>query len=47
VSRFVPTHVIFRCEFCDARPDPETQASLEGQLRELAFGEYVDILPGR
>jgi hypothetical protein len=43
----VPTHVIFRCEFCDARPDPETQASLVGQLRELAFGEYVDILPGR
>jgi hypothetical protein len=39
--------VIFRCQFCSAQPDAETQRALEGQLRELAFGEYLDALPGR
>jgi hypothetical protein len=39
--------VIFRCQFCSAAPDPETQRSLEGQLREMLFGEYLDALPGR
>jgi hypothetical protein len=39
--------LIFRCHFCDAVPDPETQLSLEGQLREFVFGEYLDALPGR
>jgi hypothetical protein len=43
----VPTRVIFRCEFCPEAPDPLTQLALEHQLRELAFGEYVDIPPGR
>jgi hypothetical protein len=43
----VPSRVIFRCEFCDATPDPLTQLSLEGGLRELAFGEYLDVPPGR
>jgi hypothetical protein len=43
----VPTRVIFRCEFCDAPPDAATQRTLERQLREMAFGAYVDALPGR
>jgi hypothetical protein len=43
----VPTRVIFRCEFCEAVPDHETQLCLERQLRELAFGEYVEVPPGR
>ena len=41
------THVVFRCEFCAAAPDERTQKALEPGLRELAFGEYVDVLPGR
>jgi hypothetical protein len=43
----MPTKVIFRCEFCPAIPDPLTQLSLERSLRELAFGEYQEIAPGR
>jgi hypothetical protein len=43
----MPSRIIFRCEFCDAQPDPETQRSLERGLRELAFGEYLDVPPGR
>jgi hypothetical protein len=43
----VPTRLIFRCQFCDALPDSESQRALERQLRELVFGEYLDILPGR
>ena len=43
----MPVRVIFRCEFCSAEPDPETQLALEHQLRELTFGQYVDALPGR
>lgn len=43
----MPTRVIFRCEFCNAVPDPLTQLSLERQLRELAFGAYQEITPGR
>lgn len=42
----MPARVIFRCEFCDAVPDSATQLALERQLRELAFGEYVDVPPG-
>jgi hypothetical protein len=38
--------VIFRCHFCTAQPDAETQRSLERQLRELVFGEYLEALPG-
>ena len=38
--------VRFRCEYCEATPDAATQLRLEGQLRELAFGEYVDVPPG-
>jgi hypothetical protein len=43
----MPVRVVFRCQFCDAVPDAETQRSLEGQVRELLFGEYLDMLPGR
>ena len=43
----VPVRVIFRCEFCGAEPDAETQLTLEHQLRELVFGEYLDAPPGR
>jgi hypothetical protein len=43
----MPVRVIFRCQFCAAVPDPETQRSLEGQLRELVCGKYLDALPGR
>jgi len=43
----MPTRLVFRCEFCRAEPDPETQISLESQLRELNFGQYLDALPGR
>lgn len=42
----MPVSVRFTCQFCDASPDTETQLSLEGQLRELVFGEYLDALPG-
>ena len=43
----MPTRVIFRCDFCSAAPDPETQRSLERALRELAFGQYLEAPPGR
>ena len=43
----MPVRVIFRCQFCAAVPDDATQRSLEGQLRELVCGEYLDALPGR
>ena len=42
----MPIRVIFRCHGCDAIPDPLTQLSLERGLRELAFGEYLDVAPG-
>jgi hypothetical protein len=45
VSR-VSIRVIFRCEFCDATPDQATQGTLERQLRELAFGTYLEVPPG-
>lgn len=43
----MPTRVIFRCHACDAIPDPLTQLALERGLRELAFGAYLDVPPGR
>ena len=42
----MPTKVVFRCGFCDAFPDPLTQLTLERQIRELAFGEYLEAPPG-
>ena len=42
----VPVKVVFSCETCGARPDPETQIALEHQLLDLRHGEYVDADPG-
>ena len=42
----MPVRLIFKCEFCDAVPDPETQSALEAQLQELLFGQYLDAEPG-
>jgi len=39
--------LIFRCQFCDAVPDPLTQLSLEKAMRENTWGAYQDALPGR
>ena len=43
----MPVRVVFRCQFCSAAPDAETQVSLERDVRSFAFGQYVDALPGR
>jgi hypothetical protein len=43
----MPVHVVFRCDFCGAAPDGATQRALERSLRELGFGEYLEICPGR
>jgi hypothetical protein len=43
----MPVRVIFRCDTCGAAPEPPTQAALERSLRELAFGEYLEVIPGR
>ena len=43
----MPVSVVFKCEVCGARPDPDTQVSLERQLLDLRHGEYVDAEPGR
>jgi hypothetical protein len=43
----MPVRVRFRCQFCDALPDAPTQAQLERGLRELVFGEFLDVPPGR
>jgi hypothetical protein len=42
----MPVSVVFRCDICATRPDPETQLSLERQLLDLRHGEYVDADPG-
>ena len=43
----MPVRVVFRCQFCPAAPDAATQRGLEVGLRELVFGEYLDVPPGR
>jgi hypothetical protein len=43
----MPVSVVFTCEICGVRPDPETQVALERQLLDLRHGEYVDADPGR
>ena len=43
----MPVHVVFRCQTCGAAPEADAQRALERSLRELAFGEYLDITPGR
>ena len=42
----MPVSVVFMCEICGARPDPETQVALERQLLDLRHGEYVDAGEG-
>ncbi|MEY2513798.1 MAG: hypothetical protein QOJ89_1156 [bacterium] len=37
--------LIFRCQFCDAQPDPLTQLSLEKAMRENTWGAYQNALP--
>jgi hypothetical protein len=43
----MPVSLRFRCQFCDAQPDPLTQISLITSMRQMTFGEYQDALPGR
>jgi hypothetical protein len=43
----MPIRVVFRCDTCGVSPDGPTQRTLERSLRELAFGEYLEIPPGR
>lgn len=43
----MPVKLVFRCQFCEARPDPETQAELERQAQDMLFGIYVDAEPAR
>ena len=38
--------VLFGCEYCDARPDADTQRTLQGQLRDRSCGAYYDAQPG-
>ena len=38
---------IFRCQFCDAQPDPLTQLSLQKAMREITWGAYQNVLPGK
>lgn len=43
----MPVGVVFRCQFCPARPDTATQQDLQRQMLDLRHGEYVDAEPGR
>ncbi len=36
---------IFRCQFCERKPDPLTQISLEKTVSRAGFGAYVDAMP--
>ncbi len=38
--------VVFECEICGARPDAQTQRSLQRQMLDLRDGEYLDAEPG-
>ncbi len=38
--------VLFGCEHCDARPDADTQRTLQSQLRDRRCGAYLDAQPG-
>jgi hypothetical protein len=38
---------VFRCQYCDAQPDPMTQISLEQAMRENTWGAYQDAMPGK
>lgn len=39
--------LVFRCQFCNAQPDPLTQISLETTVREIVWGQYLDAMPER
>ena len=39
-SSTMSVHFIFRCQFCDAQPDPLTQMSLETAMRESTWGAF-------
>ena len=39
--------LVFRCQFCDAQPDPLTQISLEKSVPELIWGAYEDAMPAQ
>jgi hypothetical protein len=41
------TSLVFRCQFCERRPDPLTQLSLEKTVRQQEFGTYIDAMPER
>jgi hypothetical protein len=43
----VSVRFIFRCQFCDAQPDPLTQLSLQEAMRQFVWGAYQNALPGR
>jgi hypothetical protein len=43
----MPVSFIFRCQFCDAQPDPLTQLRLQAAMREFVWGAYQNALPGR
>jgi len=38
--------MVFRCQFCGSEPDALTQVSIERQMLNHRFGEYVDAGPG-
>ena len=42
----MPTRLVFRCDYCDAQPDRDTQRTLEAQLPDRRFGRYLDAQPG-
>jgi hypothetical protein len=41
----VPVRLIFRCEICGRTPIEATRESLEHELLDPRFGEYVDAEP--
>ncbi len=43
----MPVKPVFRCDVCGTVPDPLTQLSLEEQMLDVRYGEYVDAEPGR
>lgn len=43
----MPVKLIFTCQFCGCRPEPETQKALERQVQDVYFGRYVDAGPDR
>lgn len=38
--------LLFGCEHCHARPDRDTQRTLEGQVHDRRYGAYLDAQPG-